>query len=167
MGVLPAITTNGNMIESHHNDAAGPEENAWRWIWNNLTMVVSAKTATTMNQCIAPHPTATQGIIPLCLNQVTDGKGVRVLNTPSSKRRFEYHFPPPPFFSSFFSPFLSQFQFGAKAVYCVKCPASSLKDVQSSKCYVWTGHLIFPAGLFMHSVPFWRESDILREMPSI
>ena len=153
MGVLPAITTNGNMIESHHNDAAGPEENAWRWIWNNSTMEVSAKTATTMNQCIAPHPTATQGIIPLCLNQVTDGKGVRVLNTPSSKRRFEYHFPPP--------------LFGAKAVYCVKCPVSSLKDVQSSKCYVWTGHLIFPAGLFMHSVPFWRESDILREMPSI
>ena len=89
MGVLPAITTSGNMIESHHNDAAGPEENAWRWIWNNSTMEVSAKTATTMNQCIAPHPTATQGIIPLCLNQVTDGKGVRVLNTPPSKRRFD------------------------------------------------------------------------------
>ena len=126
MGVLPAITTSGNMIESHHNDAAGPEENAWRWIWNNSTMEVSAKTATKMNKCIAPHPTATQGIIPLCLNQVTDGKGVRVLNTPPSKRRFEYHFPPPPcfFFFSFFLP-------------------------------------------FPFSIPIWRESGILREMPSI
>ena len=75
LGILPATTTSGTTIESHHNDAAGPEENVWRWIWNNLTMVVSAKIATTMNQCIAPHPAATQGIIPLCLNQVTDGKG--------------------------------------------------------------------------------------------
>ena len=87
------------------------------------------------------------------------GKGVRVLNTPSSKRRLEYHFPPPPLF-------LSQFQFSAKTICCVECPAASLKDVQSSKYDSWTGRLISPAGLFMHGIPFWRGSNYCVECPA-
>ena len=75
------------------------------------------------------------------------------------KRRLEYHFPPPPFF-------LSQFQSSAKAICCVECPAASLKDVQSSKYDSWTGRLISPAGLFMHSIPFWRGSNYRVEGPA-
>ena len=119
LGILPADTTSGTTRGFHHNDAAWPEENAWRWTWKwQLTTTVPAPTAMTTNQCIAPHPSATKGITPPCQHQVHNRtRSAWVLNTPLMKKVswvLRIINPPSP-------PFL-----------CLEYPAANLRDVQSS-----------------------------------